>query len=312
MTNPKSIKLYLIILVLSAYSTTYSQEIKPDDWGIKVGVSFNIGTHFQRIGLMFQGYYFNKFAQGNIGTQAFYNFRTLGPKVQSWEIVPNLGVHFYWGSQEKLFYNPEFSTISIQSQSPWSLGYSLKYYWDTKGTSQASGLISINLKNYILSVENDIFIGTGEDKYRTGTFLFAYHKDDFEISIATQMWHGYANKAPRIKETEYPANFGYMDLSNVKYGRISHGVLAIRGKYYFNQNQSVQSEIGIDSEKIRHFFQNKLIHDMPFVPKSWNKAENLHIPMLQEDGSPYLYGESEKVRKSKLYLQFGMNQPTFY
>jgi len=306
-------KRFIILVFAFLYSTlTISQNVDDFGWGIKGGVSINIGTHFQRVGLMFQGYYFNSFAQGNIGTQAFYNFRTLGPKVKSWEIVPNIGAHLYWGVQDKNFFNPDFSTISIQSMSPYSVGYGFKYYWDTKGTSQPSGIITVNIENVIFSTENDIFAMAGEDKYRTGSLTLQYHKNDISFYITSLMWTGARNKTKLISSSDYPSTFGYLDMSESKYGKISHGTLSMGVRYSMNYNQTANAEVGFDSERIRHFFQNKVIHDMPMFPKKWNKAENPHYPMLKDDGSPYLFGEKEKLRKTRFYFQTGLNQPVFY
>lgn len=311
--KPFSVKA-LSILTCFLLSATFSQsqELEREGWGIKAGISMNIGTHFQRIGLMFQGYYFNSFVQGNAGTQAYYNFRTLGPRVKSWEIVPNIGAHVYWGSQEEEYFNADFSAISIQSKSPYALGYSLKYYWDTKGTSQPTGLITVNIQNVIFSTENDIFIMAGEDKYRTGSLTLQYHKDLFSLYITSLMWTGARNRSKLVKSSGYPAPFGYLDISKSKYGKISHGILSFGARYTMNYNQTASGEIGFDSERIRHFFQNKVIHDMPMFPKKWNKAENPHYPMLKEDGSPYLFNEGDKLRKTKFYFQACLNQPIFY
>ena len=306
----KSIYIFIYFFLFSTF--VKSQVIEKEGWGIKAGISINIGTHFQRIGLMFQGYYFNSFIQGSAGTQAYYNLKTLGPKVTSWEVVPNIGAHIYWDSQDKKYFNPEFSTISIQSQSPYAVGYSFKYYWDTKGTSQPTGLVTVNIKNVIFSTENDIFVVAGEDKYRTGTLTLQYHTEMYSVYVTSLMWTGARNNTKLITSSDYPGPFGYLDVSGSTYGRISHGTLAIGARYTMNYNQTASAEIGFDNERIRHFFQNKVIHDMPIFPIKWNKAQNPHYPMLQENGDPYLFKEGDKLRKTKFYFQTGLNQPIFY
>lgn len=310
-------KLLLFILINLTYNTeTISQKINVSDWGVKIGVSVNIGTHFNRIGFMAQTYYYNSFVQGNLGFQSYYNLRTLGPKITSWELVPNIGAHFYWDSKNANYYNPEFSTISIQTSSPYSIGYAFKYYLDTKGTSQAVGLFVLNIKNLVFATENDIFVFKGDDKYRTASFTLQYHKNDFSVFVTSLMWTGGRQKTKLISSSNYPSVFGYLDISECKYGNISHGILSFGAKYSFSNSlpfsQTIQSEIGIDSEYIRHFFQNKLIHDMPVFPRKWNKAENPHYPMLKDDGSIYLFGKNEKVKKTRTYFQIGANQPIFY
>ena len=51
---------------------------------------------------------------------------------------------------------------------------------------------------------------------------------------------------------------------------------------------------------------------MYFIPAKWLKTKNLHLPMLDKKGLPYLYQKDQQVKKSKLYYQFSLNDNDFY
>ena len=114
------------------------------------------------------------------------------------------------------------------------------------------------------------------------------------------------------KQGEKPTwHLGYKDLTHAKYGKLSHGILAARADYYWKHGQVVRMESGVDAEQIRHLFQNKLVHDF-LVPAKLVKHKNPHYPMLQSDGSPYLFKKGQHVRPAKFYFQAGLNQMMFY
>ncbi len=51
---------------------------------------------------------------------------------------------------------------------------------------------------------------------------------------------------------------------------------------------------------------------MPFIPKKWNKVENLHIPMIDREGNQYLYRKEQKIKKPKLFLNSYLSPNIFY
>ena len=61
-------------------------------------------------------------------------------------------------------------------------------------------------------------------------------------------------------------------------------------------------KIGIDSEGIRHGIQNRLIHDLIFLPKSV-KHHSSHYPKLDENGCPVF--EKASAKKDRFYFQLG-------
>ena len=103
-----------------------------------------------------------------------------------------------------------------------------------------------------------------------------------------------------------------MDTVGGVYANTSHGLLSTQIKCNIGYSQNVQLNMGVDAEQVRNAVQNKLIHDMRFIPKKWNKAKNCHIPMLDTNNNPYLYAEDQKIRKAKLYLNAFTNANIFY
>jgi len=79
---------------------------------------------------------------------------------------------------------------------------------------------------------------------------------------------------------------------------------------WFGQFFSIST--GIDHEKIRHFFQNRVIHDMYFMPDGINPSRNLHYPMLDTEGNPFLFLKDQLLKKPSFYLQLGANTHELY
>ena len=83
-------------------------------------------------------------------------------------------------------------------------------------------------------------------------------------------------------------------------------------KQLFPYQQVAQANFGVDDEHIRNVIQNKLMHDLPFLPQKWMQTEQPHIPMLAEDGKQYLFKENQKVKPTELYFNVAMNSSLFY
>ena len=76
--------------------------------------------------------------------------------------------------------------------------------------------------------------------------------------------------------------------------------------------QILQANVGIDAEEIRNAVQNRFNHDMILIPKKWYKRNNCHIPMLDENGNPYLYLDGQKIKKPELYWNVFSGATNFY
>jgi len=301
-----------ILLLFLYFLFFFCNSQNRSNFGGKAGISLDLGTHFQRIGILYEIYCLNSFVQINHGTRLLYNRRNLGPKKPGIEIQFHLGGQYQWGNEtfKKRYLLSEYS---LMSDNPYSAGYMYMLYLDQMKTSQASGAIFFNIKDLGFIFEND-FLGIWkgyEDKYRTGALAVSYISDSIQITLQTTLWTGKSIEGKKIKDNTFPSKHGYRDLSNATYGKISHGILALRADYYFKYKQTLRVESGVDAEQIRHALQNKLFHDL--LLSSLNpKVDNPHYPMLQEDGSPYLYKENQKIKSVKTYFQFGINPGMLY
>ena len=104
----------------------------------------------------------------------------------------------------------------------------------------------------------------------------------------------------------------YMDTVRGVYTQYSHGLLSAQVKYNLGYSQNVQLNAGVDAEQVRNAVQNKVIHDMPFIPRKWNKAKNCYIPMLDSEGGQYLYRPGQRIKPPRLYLNLFSNASVFY
>jgi len=227
------------------------------------------------------------------------------------EMQFSLGGLLTWGSPNMYFTHE----LLYQNFTPYThaVGYTHHWYIDKVQTSQRAGSISLQVDKFSVILENDVLAGQGKDDFRTGGFKVAYQINPYHaVALTSILWTGQSRGAIRIDTGGYHARFGYKDLSNTLYGKQSKGILALQYSYFYAPLGITQVQAGIDAEQIRHVFQNKLIHDMPFFPRKWNKAENPHYPMLDTEGMPYINPEKQKIRKPKPYFQVGLNPSSFY
>ncbi len=301
---------YVIALLISL-SFSYLG-CKASDFGTKLGATIQFGTHIQRIGLSYQLYFSDNFYQINQGASFYFNKKELGPN------IPCRELQFFGGfqcgfnnSSKKIYFINEYTRVSPKES---SIGYLFRYYYNNINTCQATGEILFTSKHWSFILQNDIlgFIKGHQDKYRTGAFAFLYTENNRQYTIETTMWTGNCSKAKKYKNTDYPSRYGYKDLRDAPYGKFSHGILGFRFDCLGSYNQSYYSEIGIDAEQIRHLFQNRLIHDMIIRRKNSKFPGNPHVPMLQNDGTPYLFQETQEVRSAKPFIQAGVNGYFFY
>lgn len=286
-----------------------SQLYEQNGLGGTAGIHLNLGTHFNRIGFQVNLYYYNTFVQANTGFYGSFNLEPKPPRGLFWEGKWYVGANFYFGNDSIDRFT--INETGLNSQASWGIGYYYAKYWDSRGTGQNSGGFNFYLHRFNLCTENDLFAGEGRDRFRTGALQLGYWYDDFYFSYITQMWTGETRGAPRIdtSQTSYPGAGGYKDLSESFLGTTSKGISAIRVNYKLPYGQHVRAGLGVDAEQIRHFFQNRMIHD----PATKLNRPNPHYPMLKKDGAPYLYeGEKKEIRNPYLYFQVGGNLPTFY
>lgn len=302
---------YRFLFLLSSlviHTSINAQRWTDDQLGIQVGISSTFGTHINNIGIKVQAYYTHNHFQVNSGGSFHFNLTNYGERKKYIESRINTGIVLMGGKED---ITPHFMLdgLTFQSEHRYALAYNYLWYLDNIGTSQRSGGMGLHIQNYSFFIENDFFAGQGRDRFRTNSALITYRTEEFLFKIDTKLWTGETRGADRISKNTNDYPVGYKDLRNTPFGKTSHGILAIGVDYLTIYGNTLNIGIGLDSERIRNSFQNKLMHDKKFTPKRWRK-ENAHYPMLDKNGYPIT--DSNIIRPTKIYIQGGLNSSLFY
>lgn len=306
---------------LFAFLFSYTNSVCAQNLNIpfKLGLICEYGTHIQRIGIQTSTYATLSQHELAFEYQIYYNFKNLGPKNPYWESTFKTGYKFGFGPEDLSyiagpFFNPTFDHLSEK----YSVAYTLSFYLNKNGTQQSTGTIGFHVDDWNINIENDLWGNTtGKDRFRTGGFSVSFVNENLLFSFTNLLWTGDTKCKELIKntaESRYPSRYGYKDLSKCLYGNYSHGILAL-GFAFAPENsfrQHVGASIGVDAEKIRNLIQNKIIHDMYFLPEALVRSKNLHVPMLDENGKPYLFQESQQLKPPSLFFQASANGSLSY
>ena len=284
----------VVILCFLCSLHTFAQR---HQFGIQTQLLLHIGNPTNRIGITVNGFWLTAFSQVNIGSQSSFYLTGIGPKGSYIENRTHISLIGLLGN-EKLPPNQFFSPLFHQSSKSFAFGYSYLIYWDNRNTSQLSGMFGLQFERVAIQFENDLFGGQGRDRFRTAN-LHAFYMDSLHLlGTHLKLWTGETRGGIRLNDDEYPSKYGYKDLSNTLYGKTSNGIASVSYHRTLILGQQVGIELGIDSERIRHVFQNRIVHDFQFSKKNTRK-HNPHYPMLQEDGTPYLFKDDTQPRKIK-------------
>lgn len=286
-----------------------AQQYQENNLGINVGIVAAFGSQFDRFGFTVNSYYARSHFQVNTGLRCYFNFKNIGPNKQYIEAVTSLGIVYAYGNKNE-YYSLFFNPVSNQTYRKNSIGYAYNIYLNPIGTNQQTGTISIEVNQFNLIAENDIFARTKLDRYRTGAFLLQYKTDSLALGINTTLFTGEMGK--KIQDENYPFSHLYKSNKDGKYTQHSHGLLSVQAQYITDYYQQLQANIGVDAERVRHVVQNRLIHDMIFLPKAWRKKTNAHIPMLDNEEKQYLFKGGQEVKKPRLYYNMFTNSGLFY
>jgi hypothetical protein len=276
-----------IILIIGFYSTMLSQLQLEKHYGFNIGFVSAIGTHFQRFGIVFQGYGAYNFAQINASFRVYDNFKNLGPRGEHTEFNAALGFCIGYGTkttEKNLF----MSSISNQTGYKNSVAYSYNIWRNKVKTSQVTGIIAFQFNHFSIISENDILAKPILDRFRTGAMLLQYQTKEFQYAINATMWTGQLGNI--VKNDSLFPGHGYINTEGGLYQNLSHGLLSAQVKWANEYGQYLQANAGMDSEKIRNALQNKALHDV--LPK------NYHMPMIDTAGNQYLYRPEQKIKKN--------------
>lgn len=305
-----AMRIVLLFIFLSCFSIARSAD---SFFGFSAGISFAFGNKVNRIGVAASAYYSYEFVQLNSSINLLYNFQSLGLKKKTPELQLALGAEFGFGKKDSLRNNFVGLTENNMRYRN-SVGYSYLRYFDKNQTTQSTGILDVNFQQFKIATENDLF-GAGKgwrDRFRTGAFLIEYQYLDTKFAINSTMWTGDFTGCDNVSDSDYPARFGYRLVEKAQHGNYSLGLLSLQVKQFLPFTQVAQLNIGIDSEQVRHFLQNKLAHDQRFFKEKWIKEKQFHIPMIASDGGQYIFGEDQKIRPVSFYFNLGMNSGVFY
>ena len=281
----------------------FSQTVQSDHFGASAGLILNFGTHVNSLGVSLKGYYTDHFYQLNVGSSITWNLKSYGGRKKYLESRSFLGAMLLGGLKDNLI-DFQLDGLSHQTSFRNAIGYNYVWYRDNCGTSQRSGGFGFSIGKFSVLFENDLFAGQGKDRFRTGHLLFTYRYNNFKFGTGIYLWTGETNGWIWEKVATKNCPYGYKKLNELPYGKTSHGIVYGSLNYNLGYGQIAQFKTGIDSEQIRHIIQNKLIHDLIFLPKSV-PHNTPHYPRLNQEGLP-VFNKNE-IRKSKLYIQAGMN-----
>lgn len=279
--------------------------------GIRGGVLLSFGSHVRQVGFTVSGYWYYDFFQLNALGRVGVHSRNMGPQVKGKEALFSLGA-VVGVDPSRDVENYFLSAVSNQMGKLYSLGFAQNFYWDSHKTSQHTGTIGMQIGQVELAHENDIFSVMGSDRYRTAAIYAAWFNGFERVEISSIMWTGNTNSKKSVKYDKGVGRFGYLDISEAEYGKISNGILCINWDHFYGFGQTSRVGLGIDSEHVRNALQNRLMHDMYLFPKKWNHAKNKHIPMLDEEGNPFISSDIQNVKKDRFYYQVSWNKPGFY
>lgn len=289
------------VFLIGINTAVYSQLTQTSNYGFNVGFIGAFGTHFQKFGIVVQGYYVYQFAQVNASIRLYDNFKNLGPKGEYAELNAALGLCLGYGKKNNEI-NPFVSSVGNQTGYYNSVAYSYNVWLNKLKTSQVTGIIAFQFNHFSIISENDLLAKRILDRFRTGAILLQYQDKQIQYAINTTLWTGQLGKAI-TNDALFPYK-GYLNTEGSVYGNMSHGLLSAQVRVANEYGQYLQANIGMDAEQIRNALQNKVVHTL--------FPNNYHLPMIDSTGQQYLYKKGQVVKKPRLYLNANLNANVFY
>lgn len=301
----------LVTLFFFSFSTfIIGQESSSLSIGARLGLSFSFGTHTNALGLCANAYIATNHVQFNLGGTYKYNFTGLGQRSDFTESLVNTGLVLFSGKKTNPIPFPfELGFLNHQSSSPYSLGYGYIWYFYGLETRQRSGSWKVEIERISLTFENDLFGGQGKDRFRTGALLLSYRDSLQSVSLGVQLWTGETKGGRVVPESTNEFPNGYKDLSANYLGKTSHGIVFVGYTKKVALHVAPSFRLGVDSEHVRHLFQNKISHNLGNLPFR-RTHKSVYYPMLSNEGYPVL--NHSQIRKSKPYFQYSLNEQTSY
>ncbi len=284
----------LFLLLLQGFGA-FAQQLQPT-----ANVSIAFGSHTTFIGIQAGVTVINNYVQASLFNRFNFYYKNYNTKKWFWENKITGTLFFgvgktYTPQLENTFITPYINTL----HKPLTIGYAYNYYVDNRKTSQPTATIILNYKQFYFITENDAFAFVPFDKYRTGNMHLFYIKDSIKLGLQMQLFTG-ETFGGKLCKGNY-GRYGIKDITGNNYGTTSVGVLNIIAQYKY-----AYAQLGYDSEWIRHFFQNKMIHNNTLVHALNPKVNNPAIALLDSNNKAVLNLQQQKVRNGKVFWQIGI------
>ena len=288
-----------------------------DTWKVHLQCTANLGHPETNIGIRLVGeYYGQDDIELALAYQITHHWKNFGPGKNHFEHSILGTAHYVWGD----VFQAEGEDLSFikfldSRHRKNSFGYSWQRFFNGIGTQQNVGTIHMRFNKTVTQFSNDVFANTnGKDRYRSGGFAFGFYDEKMLYLMKMLIWTGdsHCAEVKRVRDSDYPARWGYRDITECNYGRLSNGILSLSISGDVGYGQTIGVQLGSDSEKIRHFVQNKVFHDLYFVPRFMNSPRNLHLPMKTVEGENYLFEEGQILKPNRWVWQLSLNPSSLY
>jgi Bacterial toxin 23 len=244
-----------IVVILMTILPAYLQA---QNFNATSGLSAQIGSHNRKVAIWLR-------PQVVLNTTQVYNMcelalyqKGLGSKKTYLQGLAQLGITQSFGKIFAINNDLPIRWTTWSMDRTWQIGYHFNWYLDTRNTSQRTGTITIQYRKWQLSTENDALAFSPKDRYRTGGIRLMFLDSNFAISQEVLLW---------TRAQKNATNFH------------NHGIVATSFHYKFGTLLPLSTSLGYDSEKIRNFFQNKLVHQSRWLAKLNPTVQQKIIPM---------------------------------
>lgn len=281
----------------------FGQNQSPLVFGSQFSVIYQLGTHQKSIGIRVSAFCQSYFFQVNGSSSLTFFPKSYGERRNFIQNKNEIGVVCFFGNKNQFLSN-QLTVLTHQSRHDYSISFASIWYNDNARTSQRSGAFGIQVKKISLILENDAFAGIATDRFRTGFFHMKYKDSLFNIGSGIYIWTG-ETTGVSVKRIPNSIDKKYKDISTLSYGRTSHGIWYLDGELSLANAQLFQMKVGVDSEEIRNTVQNRLFHDLPFLPRKYQR-KTPHYPRLNKDGLPVF--TAKEAKKIRHYFSVGFNE----
>jgi hypothetical protein len=260
------------------------------------------GSHEQRVGIGLHVAF--QFSRGilSVGNDGSFYLSSWGGRTKMWESRTYFGAAWYADNQKGIG-DFELGTLKNPFSRSSTFGYAYIWYWDNALTQQTSGAFRGEHQGHSVFFENDFFAGQGKDRFRTATLRYRYRWDFWSAHTGIAIWTGETSGVQVETEVINGKTTYFKDLSSLTLGNTSHGII-YGGIRYGPGRQCIGLDVGMDSERLRHAFQNQMAHHRIWHPKKPEKA--VKYPMLDPFGKPTW--ESRNVRRALPYFRLSISE----